>query len=163
MKMTLENTVVQKVAEWRPESKDRQTLAVHDEKSGWTLNLCAENNGEVGCLVWELALRAGKPAQGVTLRNWAEGIAAGASPLFDNLKVIEVDELSNQAMLRGAPKRKGEVLTYFEVILKGATEAQVRRYTAKQEVNRHREQIAFAMTHEGLARSVAELAEAAKP
>lgn len=154
--MTLENTVQQKVSEWRPPG-GRQSLTVRDEPSGWSVTVTADRCDALGCLVWELRLHRQTAVPGQTLRAWADGIARRVSGLLESLKVVEVDAERNEALLRSAtPAAKGDQLFYYEVLLKNTTEALVRRYQANGDGNR-RAQVAFALTYEALAKFAQDL------
>jgi hypothetical protein len=159
--MTLENTLLAKLAEWRP-AAGRQTLTVTDPASGWTALVTADRNDVVGCLAWEVALRRSPDAPGgpTDLRSWAEG-AARAAGLLEPLKVHEIDAERNEALLRSAaPTQRGEHLFYHEVTLHGTREAVLRRYQASPSGAERRQQVAFALTHESLAKCLAGLAGA---
>jgi hypothetical protein len=56
-----------------------------------------------------------------------------------------------------APSKKGEKLAYYEIVLSGLDAAVVRRFTASKAVP-VREQVAFALTHEILARLAGDVA-----
>ena len=72
---------------------------------------------------------------------------------MEPLKVHEIDELRHEALLRSeSPSLRKDKRTYYEVLLKGANLAWLRRYEADQSGNGKREQIAFALTNEGLAK-----------
>src|SRR4051794_4456654 len=87
--MTLDETVLQKVAEWRPTTKERSTLTVPDVGSGWAVTLQADRCDEVGCLLWEMDLRRTAPTSSSnTLRAWADQIAARARGLMESLQVV---------------------------------------------------------------------------
>jgi hypothetical protein len=151
--MTIAETVRQKLAENFPHS-GRHELPIADDKAGWSLNLTLDRRDELGCLIWELCLRRTNPAPAdETLRTWAECIARQTTGLLEPLKVHEIDELRNEALLRSdTPSlRKGKRL-YYEVLLQGTNLAWLRRYEADQNGNGKREQIAFALTNDGLAK-----------
>jgi hypothetical protein len=155
--MTLENTLLAKLAKWRPPD-GRHTLTVPDEAAAWSVSVTADRADVLGCLVWELAVRrtADAPA-GETLRAWAGRIAARVVGLLEPLKVHEIDPERNEGVLRSAaPSHRGEYLFYYEVVLQGTGLATVRRYQATHGSGR-REQIAFALTHEALAKFAADL------
>src|SRR5262245_42393566 len=118
--MTLENTVLEKLAEWHPPA-GRHTLTVPDKGSGWSVAVTADRSDVLGCLRGELAGRrtAGAPA-GESLRGWAERVAARVIGLLEPLKVHEIDAERNEALLRSAtPLQRGEGLFYYEVLLHG--------------------------------------------
>lgn len=160
--MTLNETVTAKLAEWRPAASERSTLAIPDAGAGWTVAVSADRNDELGCMVWELSLRrAGAAAAGVTLATWAERAAAHVTGLLEPLKLLEVDAQRQEAQLRSQkPSERGQALYYYEVLLKGTSEALLRRFQASHETGKPRTQVAFPMTHESLARVVADLAAA---
>jgi hypothetical protein len=71
---------------------------------------------------------------------------------MEDLKLYEVDTTRNEAVLRSeAPSKKGEKLAYYEIVLSGVNAGVVRRFTASKAIP-GREQVAFALTHEVLAR-----------
>jgi hypothetical protein len=123
------------------------------------VTLTADRADTLSCLVWELTLaRTGAAPEGLTLRGWAEGIAARATGLLEPLKLLEVDDARNEAVLRStAPARKGERVAYYEVRLHGLDRAVVRRFSADR-TKTGREQTAFALTHEVLAKLAGDIA-----
>src|SRR5262245_16268539 len=153
--MTLANTVRQKLSEWRPEA-GRQDLTV-TAKDG-SLTLTADRREELGCLVWELGVRRATPA-GETVQSWADRIAQRVSGLLEPLKVVEVDVAKNEGILRSTqPQARDEEVLYNEVHLKGTRHAVLRRYQAQS--TGRRKQIAFALTHEAIAKLADDLATA---
>ena len=156
--MTLSEMVLQKVAEWRVPGNKRQTLSIPDESSGWAIEIEAERNDELGCRVWGLAVRR-TAKQNDTLRDWGHRTAARVTSLVESLKVVEIDEVRNEALLRSAkPATRGKTISYFEVLLRGTSEAFVRRYRGHHQSDQRREQISYPLTHEALAQVVADLA-----
>ncbi len=151
--MTLANTVRQKLSEWRPEA-GRQDLTV-TAKDG-SLTLTADRREELGCLVWELGVRRAAPA-GETLQSWADRIAQRVSGLLEPLKVVEIDAVRQEGILRSTqPQARDEDVLYNEVHLKGTRHAVLRRYQAQ--ITGRRQQIAFALTHEAIAKLADDLA-----
>jgi hypothetical protein len=105
-----------------------------------------------------LARSAQAPAGRVDLKGWAEAIEGRHTGLLEPLKVIEIDPLRNEGLLRSTTAaRRGDSLFYYEILLKGTRSALVRRYQAKQAGTRSREQVAFTLTHEALAKLAGEL------
>jgi hypothetical protein len=85
-------------------------------------------------------------------------VALRATGLLEPLRVIEVDAGRNEAVLRStAPARKGERVAYYEVRLYGLDRAVVHRFTAER-TQSGREQVAFALTHEVLAKLAGDIA-----
>jgi len=153
--MTLDELLLQKLAEWRPD-KGRQTLDVADAGSGWQVVLATDCSDQVGCRVWELTLRQDKTRP--DLRAWADRVAARTTGLLERLQLLEVDPSQDTALLRSqVPARRGDALHYYEVLLHGRGEAHVRRYQATRDGKKRREQIAFALTHEAVAKLVHDL------
>ncbi len=152
--MTLENTVRQKLSDWRPPA-GRQELTVVG--GGASLTLTADRCEELGCLVWELAVHRTAPP-GETLRAWANRIVQRVTGLLEPLKVLEIDEQRNEGLLRSDKAlARGDKLAYTEVLLKGTRDALLRRYQADPNGNGHRKQVAFALTHEALAKLAGDL------
>jgi hypothetical protein len=155
MPMTLNETLLARLAEWRP-GRGRQTLNVPDEGAGWTVSLTADRADELGCLAWEMTLHRSTSLPGgdaAALRAWADRAVGRARGLLESLKVVEVDPERDEALLRSdTPAAKGEDRFYYEVHLKGTGVADVRRYRGTLAALSKREQVAFALTHEALAR-----------
>jgi hypothetical protein len=160
MPMTLDATLLARLAEWRP-GTGRRTLNVPDEGSGWAVSLAADRADQVGCLVWELTLRRYPALPGgdaTALRAWADRIASRARGLLETLKVVEVDAQRDEALVRSdAPAARGDDRHYYEVHLKGTGVATVRRYQGSLACSGKREQIGFALTHEAIARLAADI------
>jgi hypothetical protein len=158
--MTLNETLLQKLAEWRRPRDGRHTLPVADETSGWAVNLTVDRYDDLSCALWEITVQRTKtPAatNTLTLENWAKGIAAKVTGLLEPLQVVEIDPQRAEALIRSnQPTRRGEALYYYELLLKGTRQALVRRYQAPKQDGR-REQIPFTLTHEVLAKFAADL------
>ena len=157
--MTLTERLLPKLSDWRPQGTGRHALTVNAPEVGWSANLIADKTDTLSCLVWELTLaRTGEAPEGLTLRNWAEGVAARATGLLEPLRLLEVDADRNEALLRSdAPAKKGARVAYYEVRLFGLDRAEVRRFQASR-TESGRDQIAFALTHEVLAKLVGDVA-----
>jgi hypothetical protein len=150
--MTRAEKLLPKLSEWRPAGAGRHSLAVQN-LDGWAVHLTADKHDQLACLVWELAVaRTGDAPDGFALKNWAAGVAARAVGLLEPLKLLEVDDARGEALLRStAPAAKGDRVAYYEVKLTAAGRAEVRRFTASR-AESGRDQIAFALTHEVLAK-----------
>jgi hypothetical protein len=157
--MTLDETVLRKLANWRPARGSRQTLAVPDEGSGWAVTLVVDRHDELSSVFWEITLQRIAPARGeVTLESWAKEIPKRVTALLESLEVLEIDSARNEALLRSdEPTQRGTDLFYYEVLLKGTQTALVRRYQGNPGGG-HREQVPFVLTHEALAKLVQDLA-----
>lgn len=156
--MNLDELLPQRLAEWRFDS-DRRTLTVAAPESGWAVDLTADCADAVGCRLWEVALRPTVPQAGIDLKAWADRVVDRATGLLEPLELIEVDALRRTAQLRSEePAQRGGDLHYYELLLQGDGAATVRRYQASCTGSPRREQKAFTLTHEALAKLVADLA-----
>jgi hypothetical protein len=153
--MSLASTLLEKLADWRPGG--RQQLIVPGDP--WTAALTADRSDQLGCLLWELSLRRAAPANPARpLQGWAESVAGRVTGLLEPLKVVEVDSLRDEALLRSEePTPRGDKLFYYELLLRGRGEALLRRYHGSHNGQARREQVAFALTHEALAKLVTDL------
>jgi hypothetical protein len=158
--MTLAETLQGRLAEWRPAGEGRHSWSESFPEHGWAVGLAADRTDTLGCLVWELSLaRTAEAPAGLTLKGWAEGIAGRVRGLLEDLKVVEVDDLRHEAILRSdGPTAKGDAVLYYEVHLRGLTHATVRRYKGDRTAGARREQVAFALTHEVLAQLAEDVA-----
>jgi hypothetical protein len=158
--MTLDAVLLAKLAE-RPPGGGRHTISGSDEESGWAGTIEFDHIDQVGCLTWEVRVQRKAPdfpAKEADLRNWAERVACRTTGLLETLKVLEVDANRFEALLRSeAPACRGEDRFYYEVHLKGICGATLRRYRAGINGKSQREQVAFALTHETLAKLVTDL------
>ena len=160
--MNLAETVLQKVANWRPTGDKRHALLIPDGGSGWAVELQADRCDELGCRVWEVTLRRTRKTeiQPVALQDWADHAAKRVTSLLEGLRVVEVDPGRNEALLRSSiPTHREEMVSYFEVLLRGTKSATLRRFRAYQEPGHRREQISFPITHEALAKVVTDLTQ----
>ncbi|HVS36889.1 MAG TPA: hypothetical protein VMS17_15120 [Gemmataceae bacterium] len=154
--MTLEEALLQKLAEWRFDNGP-QTLALPHPESGWTAEVKAEHADRVGCQVEELKLTRTGAALTTDLKTRAERTAARVTGLLEPLRLIEVDAGRDAALLRStAPQKRGDDLYYYEVELKTGGDAGVHRYQAST-TGGMRQQIAFPLTHEALAKVAGDL------
>lgn len=152
--MTLENKLLQSLAETRPQA-DRHELTVSE--GAWTAHLTFERRDELSGRLWEIALHRNAAADGY-VQAWADRVAGRVAGLMESLQVVEVDAKKHAALLRsGTPTAKGEDLFYYELQLRGGAHAVMHRYQAGQQPGKKRTQIPFALTHETLAKLVADV------
>jgi hypothetical protein len=159
--MSLNEALLGKLADWQP-PEGRQSVHVSDGSTGWGVTLTVERADQLGCLVWELALKRTPPAShnGDALAAWAERIAGRATGLLEPLKVVEVDPVRREAVLRSAsPVERGEELYYYEVHLYGVGAATLSRYRSQRLGSAKREQVGFALTHEAVAKLAVDLTD----
>lgn len=154
--MTLESTVLKSLAEWRTDSASG---TITDETAGWCVELKVDRVDVVGVRLNEAVLRPATVSEG-NLRDRAERIAAGVTGLVERLRLVELDEVKQTAMLRSdQPVRRENELFYYELLVDATGVMTLRRYqTSLAPGKRH--QVPFALTHESLARVAQELASA---
>jgi hypothetical protein len=156
--MTLAEALLPKLSEWGP-PPGRQQWAQPLAATGWALNLTADRVDSLGCLLWEVALtRSGaEPVGNAALKQRAEAIAKRATGLLEPLRFIELDELRGEALLRSdSPSQRTASLAYYELVMTG-NRMLLRRYQRSADKSR-REQVAFALTLEAIAKLADDLA-----
>jgi hypothetical protein len=158
--MSLDALLLEKLAKWRPDT-ERATLDVADTASGWSAAVTAECVDIVGCRLWELTLRRSAETTPVDLRTRAEQVCQHVTGLLEPLSLVEVDNVRNVAQLRSEqPGQRGDERFYYEVLLDGTGGSTLRRYQAPQSNVPRRQQVAFTLTHEALAKLVSDLSAA---
>ena len=153
--MTLRESLLARLSEWLPAGAGRHSMT--HTANGRTVALTADQADSLSCLVWELAV---SPAEATTLplREWAAAVATRATGLMEPLTIHEIDAGPGVAVLRStAPSAKGSALAYYEVLLNTDGRAEVRRFHGSKGVP-GREQVAFALTHEVLAKLAEDVA-----
>lgn len=153
--MTLNDLLLQKLAEWRFDN-GRQTLTADHPESGWTAAVTADCADQVGCRIWEVNLSRPNVVPKADLKGHAEQVAGRVTGLLEPLRLVEVDAGCDTALLRSAaPQRRGDDLYYYEVELKSGA-AGVRRYQGST-TGAARQQVAFPLTHEAAAKLAGDL------
>jgi hypothetical protein len=156
--MTLNEAVLQRLAEWHPPAGERHSLQVNDEASGWSVTLTADRNDEVACRLWEIGLRR-EEALPLELAAFASSVAERTTGLLEALKVVEVDLPRGEAILRTAePRKQQDAVRYYEIAVKGTSALVLRRFRGFVDEPKKREQLAFALTHEAVAALITNLA-----
>ena len=153
--MTLENLLLERLAEWRPAG--RATTALDDAGSGWRAVLDAEAVDGIGCRLWGLRLERLQPLPAaVPLREQAEGLARRVTGLLEPLRVVEIDQDRGVAQLRSdAPALKGGGRHYYEVERRECGTTEVQRY---QGGSGPRRAVPFDLTHEAAGKLVRDAA-----
>lgn len=158
--MTLDETLLPRLADWRPAGPGPHAFGSALTPPGWTLSLTAAQAESLGCLVTELVVRrAHAPAaDAAALTQWAVRCAERITGLLEPLKVIEVDATRSEALLRSeTPVVRGEHLLYYELLLQGTQTGTLRRFRASKAGGNRRETVSFALTHEAIAKLAADL------
>jgi hypothetical protein len=156
--MSLDGLVLEKLAKWRPDG--RQTLEVAAPEVGWAASVTADAADLVGCRLWEVSLRrtGGQEPPAGDLKARAEAVAGRVTGLLEPLQLIEVDASRGVALLRSAtPTVRDETPFYYEVLLHAGGAADVRRYEGPHGEGTRRQQVAYTLTHEVLAKLIADL------
>jgi len=157
--MNRNEAVLGKLADWRP-PEGRQSLTVTDEAGGWATTLTVDRADQLGCLVWELSSRKGAPVA-LPLDAWAQRVAERVTGLLESLKVVEIDANRGEALLRSeSPAARAEQVSYYEVLLGIAGHAGLRRFIGPRTGPGKRQQTAFALTHEAVAKLAFDLTDA---
>jgi hypothetical protein len=151
--MTLENTLLEKLSEWRP-GPGRQEL--HVAGAGWRVTVTADRSDVLGCLLWDLNLQRDGSAK-VDVQAWAANAAARITGLMEPLRVVEVDCSRQEAQLRSeSPLERGDKRFYYELLLNGLGIATLRRFQTLNGGGK-RAQTTYTLTHEVLAKLVGDL------
>jgi hypothetical protein len=154
--MTFANTLLRRLAEWHP--KQRETLQLTDETTGWTVALTADRCDSLSCQLLEVTLRRQDTPEGTELQSWAGQCAANLRGLPDALAVVEVDALRREALLRSEkPFARDDAVLYFEAHLYGTSAVSVGRFRAQTQTSAKREQVPYVLSHEMLATLVESL------
>lgn len=160
--MTLEERLLQKLAEWRPES-GRQTLTIAEldiaePAASSTVAITCDRSDLVGCQLWEVSLQRPITLDTAAVRSWAEQTAIRVTGLLEPLRLLEVDAGNATALLRSqSPTQRGDSLFYYELTLNGQGRAHVARYQASTKPEVRRQQVPYALTHETLARLISDI------
>jgi hypothetical protein len=152
--MTLERTLLEKLADWRFHSS-RQTLDAGD--SDTKFHATADCADEIGCRLWETTLT--RPAPAEALADRARRLVSRTTGLLEPLRLLEIDSEHKVALLRSDwPAERDDHLAYYEIELGGDGSARVRRFQASRHGGEKRQQINFTLTHEALAKLAGDLA-----
>ena len=160
--MTLADTLLEKLNRLSPDATVRRTLSFLDPTTATAVRLEVDMLDALGCQLWELAVtrspREADRLQSVGLAGWACRVADEVTGILEPLKVVEVDDLRGQALLRSdEPAQKSDDLYYYEVLLHKTGAATLRRYHNTKKPGK-REQVSFVVTREALAKVVEDLA-----
>jgi hypothetical protein len=157
-------SLLPKLAEWRPTSPGRSTFTHQDTASGWSATLTVEKADALSCHLWSVTLeKRPTPAalNAADLRQRAEAVAAKVTGLMEPLRVIEVDAVRGEALLRSdSPTVRNEKRSHYELGLTSTRRATLRRFQAPSDPTGKRQQVGFTLTHEVLANLAEDLTAA---
>jgi hypothetical protein len=151
-------TLLPKLSDWRPMGAGPHSFAAPLE-NGWQIAITADQAESLGCRAIGVSVTrpATKPTTASELTEWAIRSARRVTGLLEPLKVIEVDAIRSEAILRSdPPANRGTAVQYYELVLTGTHSASLRRYQAERTGGR-RETIPFALTHETIAKIAEDL------
>jgi len=158
--MNLAETLLPKLADWRPAGEGRHAVSIGLPEHGWAVGLTADRADSVGCRLTQLEATRTVPVpeDAEALEAHARKAAGRVTGLLEPLRLVEVDRPRNVALLRSeAPAAKGEAVQYYEVQFVGRNSVSVQRFKANKAGPAGREAIPFALTHEALAKLVDDL------
>jgi hypothetical protein len=155
--MSLDGLLLEKLARWRPDG--RQTLDVRAPELAWSTTVTADAVDVVGGRLWEVSLGRDIAAPQLDeLSTRAAAVAGRVSGLMERLRLIEIDAPRGVALLRSeSPAHRGDVASYYELLLNADGGAVLRRYEAPHGEEPRRQQVAYSLTHESLAKFVADV------
>jgi hypothetical protein len=150
--MTPVDTIAEQLARWRPTGPGphEQSLA----HGGAVVRVAAQQCDALAARLTEVTVTAGPPraCTPAELTDRAVRAAGRVTSLLDPLKVYEVDAGAGVAVLRSAsPEAKAGQTQFYEVLLRGLHEAEVRRY-ASGTGKAGRVAVPFTLTHEAIAK-----------
>ncbi|MGL6075399.1 MAG: hypothetical protein ACRC8S_14680 [Fimbriiglobus sp.] len=106
-------------------------------------------------LEWERPTSEGSRSVG----DWATGLPGKVTGLLEPLKVIEVDDDRQHAILRSeAPTERGSKRGYYELELTSPDHAKLSRYEADSTTHT-RQPVPFTLTHEVAGKLISDVAE----
>jgi hypothetical protein len=127
--------------------------------SGWNLQIDIERIESLGGSYPSLTL-ANEASSGKSLASWANDIVSKSIGLREPLKVLEIDTNRNRALLRSAvPSVRKDEVSYYELILNGSNEANLKRYAFERNQDRKRSAVPMVLTHEVLENFVSAIIE----
>jgi hypothetical protein len=162
--MKAAETFLPKLVEHRPSSPGRSTLNHTDTASGWSVAATIEKADDLSCQLWDIAVQRKQPesADPAAMKNWAHAIADRVTGLMEPLRVLELDDVRHEAVLRSeSTTQRNDKRFHYEVKLQGTQSATLRRFQAGVEPASKREQIPFTLTHETLGKFLDDVAECA--
>jgi len=158
--MSLAETLLQKLGDWRPAGEGRHAVGLSLPDHGWTVRLTADRVDTLGCLLTEIEAERATPLaeDDRVLEAHTRRAASRVTGLLEPLRVVEIDRVRHVALLRSdAPPRKDKSVLYYEVTFHGRNRVTVERFKAAAQSPAKRDAIAFALTHEVLAKLVDDL------
>jgi hypothetical protein len=158
--MTLAETLLQKLSDWRPAEEGRPSASFALPDHGWTVNVSADRVDTLSAAILEVdAVRLSPLATDiVTLEAHARKAATRVTGLLEPLRLVEVDRQRDIALLRSdAPPTKGENVLFYEVLFQGRNKVTVQRFQASKKSPAAKAPVPFVLTHEVVGKLVDDL------
>jgi hypothetical protein len=157
--MTLGETLLSRLAESRRTNGDRY-IRHTDTAKGWSVTVEVEKTDALSCQVASVTCeRLGGVAP--ELGAWASALAKQVRGLMEPLRVVEIDQVRGEAILRSdAPTTRADRRAHFELHLFSNRKATLARYAAGLEPTSRRERVPFALTLESLGKLVDDMTQA---
>lgn len=158
--MSLAETLLPKLADWRPAGEGRHAVRLALPEHGWTVGLTADRADSVGCRLTQVEATRAEPVadDDAALEAHARRAAGRVTGLLEPLRLVEIDRGRHVALLRSdAPPAKGDTVQYYEVRFAGRNRVTAERFKASKAGPAGRESIPFSLTHEALAKLVDDL------
>jgi hypothetical protein len=159
--MTIAETLLPRLNEWESSGPGRQHWSQALADTGWSAHLSADRVDTLGCLLWEATLvRTGssETASNAALKEQAARIVDRVTGLMEPLHFLELDETQGVALLRSdMPAKRGAALSYYEILMTRGRQINLKRYQVDPDKSSRRTQVAFALTHEAIAKLVDDL------
>lgn len=152
--MTLDETLLQKLSDVQPPGEGRDSLAFTE--AGTKVHLDIERRDALSCQLWQVGVQRAAPIS--DLGGFAKSLADRVTGLLEPLHLHELDGARGVAMLRSEnPAKKNDDRSYYELTLQSTGSAELRRWKGSMQAGR-RQQIAFTLTNEAVAKLAADLA-----
>src|SRR5262245_54551127 len=158
--MTLAETLLQKLADWRPAGEGRHAVGLSLPEHGWTVRLTADRVDTLSCLLTEVEAERTSPVpdDDNLLESHARRAAGRVTGLLEPLRLIEVDRVRHIALIRSeSPPQKDGSVHYYEITFRSRNRVKVERFKAAKQSPAKKESIPFVLTHEVLAKLVDDL------
>jgi hypothetical protein len=158
--MTLAETLLQKLADWRPAGEGRHAVGLSLPDHGWTVRVMVDRVDTLGCLLTQVEAERSAPLadDDQLLEAHARRAASRVTGLLEPLRLIEVDRVRHVALLRSdAPPQKDNSVLYYEITFRGRNRVSVERFKAAKQSPSKRDAVPFVLTHEVLAKLVDDL------
>src|SRR6478752_9001473 len=133
--MNLAETLLGRLADWRPAGDGRHSVSIGLPDHGWTVNLAADRADSVGCRLTQLEATRAEPVadDDAALEAHARAAAGRVTGLLEPLRLVEIDRGRHVALLRSdAPATKGDSVQYYEVQFAGRNRVTVGRFKASK-------------------------------